>query len=189
MSRTYPDSNLLDEAKVKVREVQEVLAEGVYKVGDFYYLHKSYPAAIDRYKEVLIKYPDSSQVPDALFKLAEALRHSDNEPDAAIYYARIVSDHPLSERVTEAKQRLTAMNVPVPEPNPVALARAQQNQRDDRSILGRMFGMFNRRPPVSAETGAASSATPEEPAADEDTGAFSIDPKVIQPGQQQSQPH
>ena len=187
MIETYPDSNLLDEAKSKLREVQEVLAQGVHKVGDFYYLHKSYPAAIDRYKEVLLKYPDSSQVPDALFKLAEALRHSDNEPEAAIYYARIASDHPLSERTAEARQRLNAMNMPIPEPNPVALARAQQNHREERSILGKMFGMFNRRPPVSTETGAASSASPEESDGTGDSGAFSIEPKVVQPEQQPQQ--
>ncbi len=190
MIETYPDSNLLDEAKVKLREVQEVLAQGVYRIGEFYYLHKAYPAAIDRYKEVLTKYPDSSQVPDALFKLAEGLRHSDNEPEAAIYYSRIVSDHPLSERVAEAKQRLIAMNMPVPEPNPVALARAQQSQRDDRGILGKMFGMFNRRPPVSTETGAASSAASEETTGNGngDGGQFSIDPQVVQPGKQQPPP-
>src|SRR2546426_9978172 len=58
MVETYPDSPLLDEAKDKLRAVQEVLADGVFKIGNFYLLRKSYPAAVDRYQEILKKYPD-----------------------------------------------------------------------------------------------------------------------------------
>src|SRR5437016_12096946 len=201
MIENYPDSPLLDEAKQKLRGVQEVLAEGVDRVASFYYLRKSYPAAIGRYKEIMTKYPDYSKMPEALYYLAESLRHSNNEPEAAIYYARIVTDHPLSERVDEAKQRLTAMNMPIPEANPVALARAQAAPRDERSILGKMVGLVKHRPPVSTDTAAASSATEAESDSaptpvrggtrgsggttrgTDNTGSdFNIDSKVVQPG-------
>ena len=194
MIENYPDSPLLDEAKEKLRAVQEVLAQGVDRVADFYYLRKSYPAAIARYKEIMTKYPDYSKMPDSLYYLAESLRHSNNEPEAAIYYARIVTDHPLSDRVEEAKHRLTAMNMPIPEANPVALARAQAAPRDERSIIGKMFGLVRHRPPVSTETGAASSAAEAEEntaptsvrggtsGSGDTTGDFNIDSKVVQPG-------
>jgi outer membrane protein assembly factor BamD len=211
MIQSYPDSNLLDEAKQRLRGIQEVLADGVYKIGGFYHLKKSYPAAIDRYKEIIMKYPDYTRVPEALFFLADSLEKSDNPTEAGIYFTRLVSEHPLSERVKDAKQRLVALNMPVPDPNPVALARAQAMTREDRSILGKMFGMFSRRPPGSSETGAASS--PDQPAGTEreggagagdgglrggvtaggsggngnggnnGTGTFSVDPKVVQPGE------
>src|SRR5437773_5687132 len=193
MIENYPDSPLLDEAKEKLRAVQEVLAQGVDRIADFYYLRKSYPAAIARYKEIMAKYPDYSKMPDSLYYLAESLRHSNNEPEAAIYYARIVTDHPLSDRVEEAKHRLTAMNMPIPEANPVALARAQAAPRDERSIIGKMFGLVRHRPPVSTDTAAASSAAEEEEntaptsvrggtSGSGDTGDFNIDSKVVQPG-------
>ena len=171
-------------AKEKVRAVQEVLGEGVYRIGNFYYIQKSYPAAVDRYQEVLKKYPDFSKMPDVLFNLAESLRHANNEPESAIYYARVVSEHPLSDRATDAKERLTAMNMPIPQPNPVALARAQQTPREERGILGKMFGMFSRRPPVPTDTDAATAAdeSGEQPDANKGEGTFSIDPKVVQPG-------
>lgn len=188
MIETYPDSDLLNEAKEKLRDIQEVLADGADKIGHFYELHRNYAAAIDRYKEILKKYPDYSKLDATLYSLAESLRQSDNQPEASIYYARIVSEHPLSERVKDAKQRLTAMSMPVPEPNPVALARAQQAPREERSILGKMFGMFGRRPPGSNDTGASSLPEETEPEksgnGSSGTGAFSIDPKVVQPGKQ-----
>jgi outer membrane protein assembly factor BamD len=176
----YPDSPLLDEAKVKLRAVQEVLGEGVYRIGNFYYLRKAYPAAADRYQEVLKKYPDFSKMPDVLFNLAEALRNNNNEPESAIYYSRLVSEHPLSERAADAKERLMAMNVPIPQPNPVALARAQQSPREERGILGKITGMFSRRPPVPTETTAATAGeSGDQPEPDKGDGTFTIDPKVV----------
>lgn len=194
MIETYPDSTLLDEAKEKLRGVQEVLAAGVDRIASFYYLRRSYPAAIGRYKEIMTKYPDYLKMADAFYYLAESLRHSNNEPEAAIYYARVVTDHPLSERVDDARNRLTAMNMPVPEANPVALARAQAAPRDERSVIGKMFGLVKHRPPVSTETGAASSAAEAEEntaptsvrggtsSGGDSSGDFNIDSKVVQPG-------
>jgi len=199
MIETYPDSDLLAEAKTALRSVQEVLADGVNGVGNFYMLHRNYAAAMSRYKEIATKYPDYSKMPDTLFGLAEALRRSGNEPEAAIYYARIVTEHPVSDRVVDAKKSLTALNQPIPEPNPVALTlRTSQN---DKSILGRMFGMFKSRPSVPTDTNAKSSADDDSSTADAAPGpvrggttgvtgtgsgntngngnTFNIDPKVI----------
>src|ERR1700722_13248077 len=39
----YPDSKLVPEAKQRLREVQEVLAEREYGIGKFYYLRLAYP--------------------------------------------------------------------------------------------------------------------------------------------------
>src|SRR5438045_96587 len=82
MIESYPDSTLLDEAKEKLRAVQEVLAEGVTKIANQYYLRHSYRAAISRYHEVLERYPDYTKTPDVLFNLAESLQETDN-PESA----------------------------------------------------------------------------------------------------------
>jgi outer membrane protein assembly factor BamD len=182
MIDSYPDSPRLDEAKRTLRAVQEVLADGVFRIGNFYYLKKSYPAAADRYREVLTKYPDYTGAPDALYNLAESLRHNNNEPESAIYYARIVSDHPHSERVNDAKQRLTEMKQPIPEPNPVALARAQQAPVEQRGFIGKIFSPFNRRPPVPiADSAASEDSSASNDDENKDNGNFDINPKVVPP--------
>src|SRR6476660_8657228 len=53
----YPDSKLVPEAKRKLLEVQEVLAEREFGIGRFYYLRESYPASIARLRSLLEKYP------------------------------------------------------------------------------------------------------------------------------------
>src|SRR5512147_422932 len=44
----YPDSKLVAEAKQRLLEVQEVLAEREFRIGRFYYLRESWPACIAR---------------------------------------------------------------------------------------------------------------------------------------------
>jgi outer membrane protein assembly factor BamD len=181
MITEYPDSPLLDEAKQKLRDVQEVLAQSVFGVGNFYFIRKSYRAAADRYKEVLEKYPDFSRAPETMFSLAESLRRIDNVPESALYYARVVTEHPRSEIASTAKERLTALNVPIPEPSPAALARAEI-PRDEKGLMGKMFGFLSRRPDVSTETSATSvSEEPAEVPENKDGGVFTIDGKPVAP--------
>jgi outer membrane protein assembly factor BamD len=187
MIESYPDSQLLADAKVKLREVQEVLAEGIFGIGNQYFLRRSYPAAVKRYKEILEKFPDSRRVPESLFRLAESLYRNNNEGESAIYYARLVSDYPMTERVEESKRRLVAMNMPVPSPNPIAVAQAQMQSRpENKGIFSKVFSVFSRRPDVSTETPAASVSNPESAEEEaeeenEDRGTFTIDPRVVQP--------
>ena len=54
---TYPDSKLVPEAKQRLLEVQEVLAEREFEIGRFYYLRESYPASIARLQSLVEKYP------------------------------------------------------------------------------------------------------------------------------------
>src|SRR5205809_1760264 len=72
MIQQYPDSKLVPEAKQRLREVQEVLAERELRIGRFYYLRESWPAAIARLKSLTDKYPLYSQADDALMMLGDA---------------------------------------------------------------------------------------------------------------------
>lgn len=185
MIEAYPDSSLLDEAKDKLRGVQEVLAEGVFKIGNHYMLRRAYGAAGSRYREILEKYPDYSGMPETLYSLAESLRLSDNAPEGAIYFSRVVTDHPLSEAAEEAKKRLVSLNMAVPEANPVALARAQSAPKPKgKGIMGTMFSVFNRRPDISTDTGAGSvrddsGSTEDSQNSDSKEGSFGVDGRVV----------
>src|SRR5882724_10091709 len=68
----FPDSKLVPEAKQRLLEVQEVLAEREFRVGRFYYLRESYPAAIARLRSVVDRYPLYSQADEALYLLGQA---------------------------------------------------------------------------------------------------------------------
>jgi outer membrane protein assembly factor BamD len=68
----FPDSKLVPQAKQRLREVQEVIAEREYRVGRFYYMRQSYPASIARLKSLADKYPLYSKADETLYLLGQA---------------------------------------------------------------------------------------------------------------------
>src|SRR5258706_3480168 len=52
----FPDSKLVPEAKHRLMEVQEVLAEREFRIGRFYFIRESYAASIARLRSVTDNY-------------------------------------------------------------------------------------------------------------------------------------
>ena len=69
----FPESPLKDEATQKLREVQEVLAEGNLRVANHYMIKRRYDASIKRAVLTIKDYPDFSRQDEALFVLGQAL--------------------------------------------------------------------------------------------------------------------
>jgi outer membrane protein assembly factor BamD len=161
MIMDYPDSPLLDEAKEKLRGVQEILAESILGPAKQYYMKRAYAAVVDRCQEILKKYPDFSGTDRVLFLLGETARKL-NASDSATYYTRIVRDYPLSTLVTDSKKHLLELQAPVPDPNPLALDRARQGKSEGKGgVFGLLsMGLVKGGPEVSKETKAASAKDP-----------------------------
>src|SRR5207248_6353790 len=69
----YPDNKkVVDEGKQRLMEVQEVIAEREFRVGRFYFLRQSYPAAIARLRSLMDKYPLYSKADETLYLLGQA---------------------------------------------------------------------------------------------------------------------
>jgi outer membrane protein assembly factor BamD len=153
----YPKSPLVPQAEQRLREVQEVLAEGNFRVAHFYFIRGVYRAAGARLLELTNRYPLYSQAAEANLMLAEIYEKAERNDFAAKYYARIVRDYPLSPLVADAKQKLQKFGAPVPQPDPAAIARMQKEQeaRHEAGLLSRSMGIFKTRPDVSmaARTG------------------------------------
>jgi outer membrane protein assembly factor BamD len=167
----YPDSKLVPQAKQRLREVQEVLADREYGIGRFYYLRMAYPAAIARLKTLVDRYPLYSGADQALFligqsyegeievvrrnpRLAEAFKGKmieDLTKDAADAYARIIKRYPAMDRAVDAKARLEALHQPVPRPTRAML---EQNKKEEASrretgTLASTMATFEKHPDVA----------------------------------------
>jgi outer membrane protein assembly factor BamD len=69
----YPDNQqMVAEAKKKLLQVQEVIAEREYRIGRFYYLRGSYPAAIARLQSLIDRYPLYSKADETLYLLGQS---------------------------------------------------------------------------------------------------------------------
>jgi outer membrane protein assembly factor BamD len=181
----YPDSKLVPKARQRLREVQEVLAQREYNVGQFYFLRFAYPAAIARLKTLVDRYPLYSGADQALFMLGksyegeiELIRKNPRTDevsktrmidkltkDAADAYSRIITRYPAMDRAVDAKARLEAMHQPVPRPTRRML---EQNKREEASrqestLLAKSLGNFAKGPDTSraAHFGDPSMVDPE----------------------------
>ena len=136
----YPEHPMRAEVEQRLREVQEVLAEGEYRVANFYYIRESERAAASRLLELVDRYPLFSRAHQANWMLARVYERTEHGDFAAQFYARIVSDYPLSPLAAEARVKLVELGKPVPDPDPTALARMETEQSMPRNRPG-MFSL------------------------------------------------
>ena len=145
----YPNDALLSKAEQHLRDVQEVLAEGDFRIGYYYYVKGDKRAAESRLKVMVNRYPLYSKADHALWMLGDIWQATEKKDMAAPYYARIVRDYPLSPLVPDAKSRLKALGAPIPQADPQAVAwmKAEQNApRQHTSLVKRPLALIHNGP-------------------------------------------
>jgi len=154
MINMFPDSTLVPRAKQKLRDVQEVMAERETQIGLFYESREDYNAAIARLETVVDTYPLYSKSDQALLGIGDAyagqargIQMANKLPGAikermrAVYmdkaaaaYAKVITRYPMAPHVEDARDRLVAMNRPVPEPTPEAVAESDAEERSRQAV-------------------------------------------------------
>jgi outer membrane protein assembly factor BamD len=173
MIQQYPDSPLVPQAKQKLREVQEILAERQYRIAHFYYLRDNLAASQARLQSLTESYPLYSGADEALYELgmlyereaasmkkqriAEAQREklvAQFEKKAIDAYSKIITRYPATDRVGDAKRRLAALKAPIPEPTAEALAesKAEESSREKLKLVAKVTGNFKKHPNVAPST-------------------------------------
>jgi outer membrane protein assembly factor BamD len=165
----YPKDPLADKAMQHLREVQEVLAEGDYRVAYYYYVKGDRRAAAARLIGVTTRYPLFSRSDRALWMLGDIFEKSEKKEIAANYYSQIVRNYPLSDIVPDAKSKLSAMKVPIPQPDPKAVSwmTAEQNApRPHTSLVKRPMALLKSGPTGEMKTAARVGTPTLEPEPD-----------------------
>jgi len=170
MINQFPDSTLVPRAKQKLRDVQEVLGERETEIGLYYETRDNYSAAIARLETVVDTYPLYSKsdlallgIGDAYAGQAHAIQLAPNLPGAikerlrATYqdkaaeaYAKVITRYPMAPHVEDARDRLVAMNRPVPEPTQEAVAEsdAEERSRQPLHFTDKTFDIIKHGPTV-----------------------------------------
>ena len=163
----YPKDPLAPAAQQRLREVQEVLADGQFRIGYYYYVKGDRRAAAGRLIPLTKRYPLYSKSDTALWMLGDIYEKSERKDIAGSFYAQIVRNYPLSKYVDGSKSKLKALGMPIPQPDPKALAwmTAEQNaQRPHENIPHKAVGMFHSAPDV--HTAAVNGSPNMEPETD-----------------------
>jgi outer membrane protein assembly factor BamD len=170
MINMFPDSTLVPRAKQKLREVQEVMAERETEIGLFYESRENFAAAIARLETVTDTYPLYSKSDQALLGIGDAYageaRRISMEPKlpgaikermhsvymdrAAAAYSKVITRYPMAPHVEDARDRLVAMNHPVPEPTQEAVAEsdAEERSRQPLHFTDKTFDIIKHGPMV-----------------------------------------
>ena len=168
----YPKDPLAPEAEQRLREVQEVLAEGQFRIAYYYYLKGDRRAAAGRLIPLTRRYPLYSKSDTALWMLGDIFEKSERKDVASNYYAQIVRNYPLSAKVPDAKGKLKQFGVPIPQPDGKAVEwmTAEQNTpRPKENVLHKPLDVFHSGPDV--HTAAAHGLPNMEPETDSSANA------------------
>lgn len=170
MINLFPDSALVPRAKQKLRDVQEVLAERETQIGLYYGTRENFTASIARLQTVVDTYPLYSKSDQALLGIGDAFageaRLFQNQPNipsaikerlrssyqdrAAEAYAKVITRYPMAPHVEDARDRLVAMNRPVPDPTDAAVAEsdAEEKSREPLRFTNKTLGVIKHGPTV-----------------------------------------
>ena len=158
----FPNSQFVPETQQLLRNIQEALAEGEFRVGDFYYKRGANPASANRFSHLVDQYPLYSKADQALFELGQDYERMGPRfrKNAGEAYARIVKDYPLSGLADDATKKLQELEIPVPAADPAAVARMkwEQENRTKAGMFTRSTSFIRRGPDMSP---AAKSGQPQ----------------------------
>jgi len=170
MINMFPDSTLVPRAKQRLRDVQEVLAEREAEIGFFYESRDNINAAIARLETVSDTYPLYSKSDQVLIgigdaytleahniqvspRVAGALRErlvAIYQDKAAQAYDKVITRYPMYPHVEDARDRLVAMNRPIPEPTEAAVAESDAEVRSHEALrfTDTLIGVIRHGPTV-----------------------------------------
>jgi outer membrane protein assembly factor BamD len=206
----FPDSTLVPRAKQKLREVQEVLAEREFLIGQYYATRMNWGGTLARLQTVADTYPLYSKsdelwitIGDAYAGESRSIQAAKSLPGAvrerlvAVYqdksaaaYDHVITRYPMAPHVEEARDRLVAMNRPIPEPTQEALAEndAEERSHQPMRFTDKTLGMIKHGPVVveAAHVGDPTMVSPKRTTAPEITKQnqqiFTAAYKASQPG-------
>ena len=161
----FPNSKFAPRVAQTLRNIQEALAEGESRVGQFYFKKGSFPSAANRLEAMVNTYPLYSQADYALWLTGESYgKLGDRFKDRAVTsYQRLVRDYPLSDWVDEAKNKLKSMEKEIPEPDPTAVARMKFEKENYQKpgMMQPVKSIFSKGPDtrLAAKSGTPSTAS------------------------------
>jgi outer membrane protein assembly factor BamD len=128
----HPNSPYAAEAREKLAKCNGILAQHEFNIAEFYFKQEKYPAARDRFEEIVRKYRGTPIASRSLYFLGESYRNEQNSVKAALAYEALLAHYP---------------NDPYADPARTQLAQIEKSKQDPLAMLL----MRDRRPLVVAE--------------------------------------
>lgn len=109
--RRFPNSKFNVDARKKKAEILKKLAEKEMYIANFYFKRKEYKSALNRYKNVIFKYPNLGLSPKALLGASLSAFESDQAAEAKKYLNRLYSKYPNTTEASQLKSKASKYGV------------------------------------------------------------------------------
>jgi outer membrane protein assembly factor BamD len=107
----FPESKYAQDAKLKLTLTEDHLAGREMVVGRYYQKQQQHLAAVNRFREVITNYQQTSQTPEALYRLTESYLVLGVADEAQRAASILGYNYPDSEWYTKAYALLTGQNL------------------------------------------------------------------------------
>jgi outer membrane protein assembly factor BamD len=119
----YPKSAYAGPAREQLAKAVGYLAEHEFNIASFYLQQEKYPAARERFEEIVRKYRGTPVAARSLFFLGESYRKEKNNVKAILAYEALLQYYPESKFAPEAKAYLTQLEKEKQDPLAMLLMR------------------------------------------------------------------
>jgi outer membrane protein assembly factor BamD len=119
----YPKSREAPEAAEKLAKCIQYLSEHEFNVATFYYQQEKYPAARDRFEEIVRKYKGTPTAIKSLYYLGDSYRKEKNWVRASLAYEALIQHYPETKFAVEAKTQLAQLDKEKQDPLALLLMR------------------------------------------------------------------
>jgi len=119
----HPKSPYAAEAKEKLAKCIEYISEHDFNVAYFYLQQENYPAARDRFEEIVRRYNGTPTAAKSLFYLGESYKREKNTVRAALAYEALMQHYPQSKFAAEAKSQMAQLEKEKTDPLAMLLMR------------------------------------------------------------------
>lgn len=103
---SYPLGEEAKQAREKILQCEEKLAEHTFQIGRLYYTTKAYKGATTRFLELLNNYPNYSKMDRVYFYLGDSYYRAKRIDEAVPYFTKLISDFPKSKYAQKATKRM-----------------------------------------------------------------------------------
>lgn len=108
--KNHSSSPYADQAREKLAKAEWYLAEHEFNIARFYFNEKNYPAARDRFQDILRRYPNNPTAPQTLYYLGESYRLEKNTVKAGLAYGALTQHYPQSPLAKQAETQLAQLD-------------------------------------------------------------------------------
>lgn len=121
--KEHPKSPYVADANEKLAKGKEFLAEHEFYVASFYLKEKKYPAARERFENIVRRYPNTPTAAKALYLLGESYLLEKNYVKATLAYEALIRHYPDSPMAIKASVHLSQLDKEDQDPLAMLLMR------------------------------------------------------------------